>query len=261
MDSLVVCFNGVGSAFAKKNSPTSMILAKNGKVLLVDCGTTVPVVLAEKQIKVTDFDGYYVTHSHADHIGGLEELLLTARYQERIKPTMLISDRFQKLLWERSLRGGSEFNENGVLQFNDLARTVRPKRMPGKPREMCRARFQGFEIVLFRTLHVPGSASSWEHAYWSTGLLVEDKVLLTADTRFDPSLFADLEMAKVSVIFHDCQLFQPGNVHATYWELKTLPADLRARMWLTHYGDNFAQFHPKRDGFLGFVQPWVLYRF
>jgi len=48
MDSLVVCFNGVGSAFAKKNSPTSMILAKNGKVLLVDCGTTIPVVLAEK---------------------------------------------------------------------------------------------------------------------------------------------------------------------------------------------------------------------
>jgi hypothetical protein len=261
MGGLVVCFNGVGSAFARKNFQTSMIIAKNGKTLLVDCGTTVPLALAQKRIKVTDFDGYLVSHGHADHIGGMEELLLTARYQYLTKPTILITGPFERLLWQRSLRGGCEYNENGTLRFSDLATAVRPRRLKGRARALFHSRFLDIDFIIFRTLHVPGRASCWDQAYWSTGFLIDGKVLFTADTRFDRSLFADIPMDQVQAIFHDCQLSEPGSVHATYWELMTLPPELRRKMWLTHYGDNFAQFHPRRDGFRGFAQAWRLYRF
>jgi len=65
----------------------------------------------------------------------------------------------------------------------------------------------------------------------------------------------------VDAVFHDVQLFSPGPVHATYDELKSLPEDLRKKMWLTHYGDSFDKFNPVQDGFRGFAEPWKIYEF
>ena len=84
--------------------------------------------------------------------------------------------------------------------------------------------------------------------------------LFTADTRFDPLIFEHVPMDKVDTIFHDCQLNDPGVVHATYNELKTLDAGLRSRMYLTHYGDMFHKFDTSSDGFAGFAQPWSIYQ-
>ena len=64
----------------------------------------------------------------------------------------------------------------------------------------------------------------------------------------------------VDTIFHDCQLYEPGVVHPAYSELKTLDADLRSKMHLTHYGDTFGEFDPAADGFAGFAQPWAVYQ-
>jgi hypothetical protein len=92
--------------------------------------------------------------------------------------------------------------------------------------------------------------------------LIDGKVLFSGDTRFDPSLFEDVlnHNSEVTHIFHDCQLFSPGTVHASYDELKTLPASLRQMMRLIHYGDSFDAVYPARDGFAGFAQPWEIYR-
>ena len=57
------------------------------------------------------------------------------------------------------------------------------------------------------------------------------------DTMFDadyPIRFAKL----VEVMFHDTQLFF-GGVHTSYQELMTLPEDVRKKMYLYHYGDNW----------------------
>lgn len=62
----VICFVGVGSAFAKRNDQTSLIIAKNRKTILVDIGTTVPQALYRNGMNVTDFDYYHLTHAHAD---------------------------------------------------------------------------------------------------------------------------------------------------------------------------------------------------
>ena len=96
--------------------------------------------------------------------------------------------------------------------------------------------------------------------FWSTGLLIDGRVLFTADTRFDPLIFEHLSMDKVETIFHDCQLHEPNVVHASYSQLMTLDETLRSKIYLTHYGDAFQVFDPPADGFAGFAQPWVIYQ-
>ncbi len=265
-ENLVVCFVGVGSAFARKNAQTSLIVARDGVTLLVDLGTTIPMALSQQGIGLAEFDCYHFTHSHADHIGGVEELLLSSRYAGRPRPQVLITENYQELLWEGSLRGGCEYNEAELLCFSDLAKPLRPQWVRSEPREMYQATLGGMNLLLFRTRHIPGDVAQWEQAFWSTGMLIDGRVLFTADTRFDLSLFTDLEQSgyplqQLEAIFHDCQLSGPGTVHATYDELQTLPAHLKRKMWLTHYGDTFDQFHPQEHGFAGFAQPWHLYQF
>jgi uncharacterized protein YfaQ (DUF2300 family) len=61
---------------------------------------------------------------------------------------------------------------------------------------------------------------------------------------------------KADVIFHDCETSPiefASEVHAHYEDLKTLPDEVRAKMWLCHYQDG-----PKpdcvKDGFAGWVE-------
>lgn len=257
---LVFCFAGVGSAFAKKNYQTSLIIAKNRKTILVDMGSNIPLALSEKGIAVTDFDFYHFTHSHADHIGGVEELLLCSRYIHKRKPQIIITPTYQDILWEKSLKGGCEYNENGLLRFSDFMVPLWPEWIQAAPREIYRIHVGDIHMEIFRTIHIPAEVTRWEQAFWSTGLCVDGRVLFTADTRFDPAIFKDIDMSKVETVFHDCQLGGPGLVHATYDEVKTLPADLKKKMWLTHYGDSFKDFKPAADGFLGFAEPWKIYQ-
>jgi len=256
---LVICFAGVGSAFAKKNAQTSMIVAKNGKTILVDCGTTIPTELSRKGINIWDFDYYHFTHSHADHVGGAEEIMLMHRYVAKRKPKVIITQPYYKILWDDSLRGGCENNEDGLLKFCDLVEPVQPSWMQEEPREIYKINVDGIELVIFRTAHIPGGVEIWEKAFWSTGLMVDGKVLYSGDTRFDGSLFEHLPVKNVSAIFHDCQLFSPGIVHADYESLKILDPSIKAKMRLVHYGDNFEQFKPENDGFAGFAKAWEFY--
>lgn len=257
---LALCFPGVGSAFARQNDPTCLIVAKDGVTLLVDVGTTIPRVLSSRGIGIGDFDYYHVTHSHADHIGGLEELLLFDHYVINKTPRLILTEPYKELLWERTLRGGCEHRENGTFQFDDLADFIFPNVIAELPREIYETEVEGIRLLIFRTVHIPTEGDNSGSKFWSTGLLIDGRVLFTADTRFDPLLFEQLPMDNVDVIFHDCQLHEPGTVHATYEQLKTLDNDLRGKMHLTHYGDMFQKFDPATDGFAGFAQPWAIYQ-
>ena len=268
-DNTQVTFAGVGSAFAKKNAQTSMIIMKNGISVLVDCGTTIPGVLASKGIPIWAFDYYLPTHSHADHVGGYEELLLMSRYVAKKKPNVIITEQYFKILWDDTLRGGCEHNESELLKFSDLVEPVRPHWVAAQPREMYRILIPTpgapLHLLLFRTAHTPGFVSRWEDAFFSLGVLIDGTYLYSGDTRFDRSLFDDLgdymdPIVAKGEIFHDCQLFNPGVVHASYDELKTLPSEIKGAIKLVHYGDNFEDIHPEDDGFLGgFVKPWHVY--
>ena len=86
------------------------------------------------------------------------------------------------------------------------------------------------------------------------------EVFLTTDTQFAPSQIMDF-YRRASIVFQDCETspYKSG-VHAHYSELKTLPGDIRAKMWLYHYQDG-ALPDAQADGFAGFVKQGQVFEF
>jgi ribonuclease BN (tRNA processing enzyme) len=77
---LSLFFIGVGSAFSKKHNQTNLLIIKGKDHVLVDLGTKGPQALYDLGLSVTQIKNILITHSHADHIGGLEEIALMGRY-------------------------------------------------------------------------------------------------------------------------------------------------------------------------------------
>ena len=87
--------------------------------------------------------------------------------------------------------------------------------------------------------------------------------MFTSDTRFDPPLLNEFE-AKFSpeLIFHACQLFT-GGVHTGIEELATLPAEMKRKIVLIHYGDQWKTFRKfaEQAGFHSWAKQGYRYRF
>jgi ribonuclease BN (tRNA processing enzyme) len=250
-NNLVVVPVGVGSAFAKKNYNSSFILSHKGETLLVDMGRNIPDALHDEGIKVTDFDYYYFTHAHADHVGGLEELLFMGRYVTKIKPRILISNRFKNELWNKTLSGGIAKSELPELSFEDLAEQIKPK-YSGNQSHLFSA--GPFEIYSHYVGHVSNPM------FWSSNLIINKSIYISGDSVFEPATLEAVRKANdIRLFFHDCQLFSPGLVHASFDELKTLPVSIKEKMVLYHYGDNWEDFDEKAEGFIEFAEPWKVY--
>ncbi len=258
---LILHFIGTGSAFTKKNYQNNLIIIKNDTHVVVDFGTKASQGLFEKGIKVADIKAYLITHTHADHIGSLEEVALIGRYFTKTKPDLIIPPCLKKPLWNDSLKGGLAFNETPKLTMDDLFNVLTPKQVKSSERPLFNLDFKGINLKIFKTNHIPGNAKSWREAEWASGVLIDEKILFTADTKFDLNLLEEYDKKyDLDLIIHDCQLFT-GGVHASYEELKTLSPAMKKKMLLTHYADNWEQFTPENDGFLGFAKPDLYYIF
>jgi hypothetical protein len=263
---LSLLFVGAGSAFSKKFYQTNLLVVKGSDHALVDCGTRAPEALALLGVPVTKIENYVITHSHADHVGGLEEVMLLHRYVVRRKPRIVVADAYARHLWKRSLAGGAAYNERKGgrwLGFDELWDRVPVRRIRGADRERQVATVGGIEFQLFRTMHIPDSARSWRDSSPSYGLVIDRRVLFTSDTRFDPDMVGSLDAEfGFEAIFHDCQFF-PGGVHAFLEDLGTLPVGIKAKTRLMHYGDAMEDKLARvaELGFAGLVEQWTPYDF
>ena len=257
---------GTGGAFGKKLFQNNYVLVKGKTHLLIDAGTRATQAIVELGKSVLDFRNILVTHSHADHVGGLEEFILMGRYVAKKRPVLVIPEPYKTMLWEHSVKGGAAFNERHegkALGFEDMFEPVYPKEFPSYPRQAWELDFGGIHLTLMRTMHFPDSAESWQDSAFSTGLVIDRRFLFTGDTRFDRALVEEaLERFPIEAIFHDVQFF-PGGVHASFQELCTLDEDVRSKTYLMHYPDAF---ETKLDevlqaGFAGFVQQHRWYDF
>lgn len=262
---LSLFFLGTGNAFTKTAFQTNLLIIKGQNHILIDCGTLCSYAFENMYNgKITDIKNLLLTHPHADHIGGVEEMALAGKYITKRKLNLVITDEFKKALWNESLRGGIQYSEEGRMTFDDYFNQIKPVKIQKKPFEMYEADVENVNIKLFRTRHVTTRKNSFKHSQISYGLIIDDRILFTADTQFNrPQLKFLLEkFPKIEVIFHDCDVMgYSRGVHAAYDELVTLPKEIKAKTILCHYSEAVNTIDALVDGFCGLAKHWVYYDF
>lgn len=248
-------FLGVGSAFAPLTLGQSNMLltSDSGKIMMVDCGMTAPYLFRDElKLNINDIDAVWISHLHADHIGGLEWLAFMRYFVPKkdkdgatIKPKLYMMKDLMEELWETSLKGGLESIEGKIMNLTDYFECI-----PLMGNESFN--WEGHKFQPVQTIHVM-SGYMFKHSY---GLYIESekgatRTFITTDTQFAPYQLRNFYM-NADLIFHDCETLPfKSHVHAHYEDLKTLPADTKAKMYLYHYQGVKETW--KEDGFAGFV--------
>jgi ribonuclease BN (tRNA processing enzyme) len=261
---------GTGSASCTKNYQSNYIIRQNGKYLLIDCGGDVRFAIDELfGLKMKDIDAVYISHLHGDHIHGVEHLAFGTKFIPNFpRPKFYAEASLCTEAWDKSLRGGLEglegvkYLEKDGLGVN-LATycEVHPISRNGS------FVWEGIKFEIIQTVHIVCKYSlSMSFGLMWTDPDTNERVYITTDTQFSPELSMLALWKEADVVFQDCETgdykFKSG-VHAHYEDLKTLPDAVRAKMWLTHYGDNVVadwdtwQARAIADGFRGFVKTYA----
>ncbi len=284
---LTMTFLGVGGAFAKRNFQSNALVeawtvgpdaqASPDDNLLIDFGSTGPLAL--HQLK--DVDGFhylsdgarihfpaikrvFISHQHADHIGGLEEMAFANRFlyastndNGSCKPELISSTEILKNLWEHSLKGGLGILKDQPATLDDYFDV---NALAHDNVDAC-----GFDLLdkyrfsIFSTDHL-----CLDHKYdWpSLGLFItqdgsSESAFFSGDTKYDFEAYESM-LQRSKIIFHDVQLHeQPDPVHALLSQMQEMPQAIRQKTFLYHYDDTWdaPQYNCVDEQFAGFVKP------
>lgn len=247
-------FIGSGSAFTVggNNYQSNLLLSSdNNEKLLIDCGTDARIALFELGYTYKDISNVYITHLHGDHVGGLEWLAFTRKFDPTCdKPNLYIQSGLMEDLWNKVLSGGlsSIQGEKACLKtfFNPIPVDKH-------------FQWEGIKFELIETLHVINNDNT-APCFGLMTTIDGIKVYFTADTQFCPERFLPY-YEKADIIFHDCEtkIIKSG-VHAHYDQLVTLDQAVKNKMWLYHYSPVHLP-DAKKDGFKGFVTKGQTFNF
>jgi ribonuclease BN (tRNA processing enzyme) len=250
MSKVIVIPLGVGDAFTSLHYTSSLMLGFDDRWLLIDCPHPIRKMLREASITaginppldIDRLDATVITHLHADHCCGIEDLGYFSYFALHRRATMLMHPESSANLWDGLLSAGmnpkygsgSPASNNSLLaDYFDLIDLD-----PARP-----ITFGPFSIECRRTIHsVPT---------YALRIKVGGRVLgVSADTAYDPELIDWLSSA--DLIVHEVTNLAASNAHTPYEKLATLPASLRDRMRLIHYSDDFdlkeSSIEPLRQG-------------
>ncbi len=222
---LALHFLGVGNAHgaAHLGASAAVLEADGAPLLAMDCGPGMPAVFAQAYGGGLP-EALFITHTHLDHIAGLENLFYRAWFGDGPRrgavrlyaPVTLVEALHRRLADPRFALA------EGGVNFWDAFHLVPVS--------------EGFWHAgrYFRVFPVRhhGVGSAW-------GLMLEGRFLYTGDTRPIPEVVADLARAG-ETLFHDCCLTgNPSHTGLDDLAMHYRDGDLR-RMVLYHYDSEAA---------------------
>jgi len=250
-------FLGTGGAFtrASENYHNNVLIETDtGELWLIDCGSTALQSLHELGVDPLDIDGVIITHIHADHTGGLEELGFRGLFLGPNKRFKLIcpedllpsyssdyTDVSLPDLWKNSLKAGMMHiqDERGYAEEADLETYFDPT-----PVVVNKSRFSfgtpAFTLgdsdvgcSFMKTAHVPEKVSMGLHIRSESGT----KIYFSADST-GSYLYSNC-FEQFDLVFHDCMFMPkyPSTVHTHFEELSEFDQKTREKIYLMHYGD------------------------
>ena len=230
-----IIFIGTGSAFTLKNNQTNLLIKQNDKLLLVDAGGDLRFSLQKMGLSYKDLDAAYISHLHSDHSSGLEYLAFCTYFDPFCKDKKIQLYGNNEILrkgWNDTWKGGLESIQGKILSLESFfdVNMIKPNGS---------FIWEGLKFEIVQSVHI-------FNGYFivpSFGLIITDdktnkKIYLTNDIQFCPNQIVDF-YKMVDIIIQDCETmpFKSG-VHANYSELKDLPAEIKAKMFLVHFNDN-----------------------
>jgi len=255
-------FLGVGSAFSMPTTPGDLttapmqsnmvITAANGKKMLFDCGTDIRFSAQMCGYGPGSFDAVYISHEHADHMGGLEWLLLNRLFANVGKLRLLAQADVLRNVW-KMLQPSLQITTKGKMSLTDYVDYESLHPSFGTDWEELR-------LGLVPVVHV-ACADMLMMSYGMCAKGEKDSIYISSDTLFNSSDIIRITPI-VDIIFHDCEVGFKTGVHAHYDQLLTLPDGVRAKMWLYHYNPVEAtKKDAVADGFRGFVTRGQIFHF
>ncbi len=246
---------GVGSAFTMKNFQSNLIIENNGKNLLIDAGTDIRFSLKAQNKSYKDIDSIYVTHLHADHIGGIEYLAFCSFFDPSKSKIKLYGHRdVLSRAWDSVWSGGLASVQGRVIGLHDYFDVHYIE-------DNGYFVWEDIQFDIVQTVHIMNGYAIVP----SFGLMINElsspkRIYFTSDTQFNPNQIKDF-YKQADIIIQDCETapYMSG-VHTHFNELKTLDDATRAKMMLIHYQDNVdAEFEVKviEAGFKGICKQGV----
>ena len=136
---------------------------------MIDMGTTTARVLHDNGVHVKAIDHFLITHSHADHIGGLEEVQLFNRYVARRKANMIITKQYESNSGTNRSKEDQSGRKIDVSVYLTCGQCSDPKNQGIFTGRLPNRGGQHFgEDVSHQTL--PGLCRSWQDSVWSCGV-------------------------------------------------------------------------------------------
>ncbi len=242
-------FLGSGSAFTvgSDNFHSNMFLIhETGEKLLIDCGSDIRFSLYKEGFSHRDITDIYISHLHSDHVGGLEYVGLTTKFDPNCnKPNLYLSHDIAANIWENTLSGGMKSIEGEITTLDSFFNIY----SIGDQRYFSWKQIN-FELV--KMIHI----NNGTYVMPTYGLFFElnnIQIFITTDTQLcDEKLKKYYQEA--DIIFHDCETSKyPTPVHSHYKELVQLPEHIKQKIWLYGYQPGELP-NATEDGFLGFVE-------
>lgn len=222
---------GVGGAFTKSNYHNNYIIELDDIFLLIDAGTTLRNSLPAAGYNYLSIDYVFISHLHYDHVGGLEELVMSRFWQFKdgqhspLKTTIILHEKLATPLKNYLSKGldnqGRTVDDfcNFISLKDDVPFTI------GK---------YFFSVIDTTNFHADGLISA--------GFKLSSEsanIVFSGDVKnLVPTKLVDQIDENTVAIFQDIS-FTFNGVHATLQEvLDYYPAPFHEIIYAMHYNDN-----------------------